>query len=107
MSQKVKFLIPIAVLVIFWFLPAPQGLTSDAWHFLAIFFAVVVGLVLEPVPAALIGMAGISLTAILGLMGTSSKANISWALSGFSNTVIWLIFAAFMFALGYKKNRSW
>jgi len=104
MSQTVKYIIPVAVLVIFWFLPAPEGLSVTAWHFLAIFFAVVVGLVIEPVPAALIGMVGISLTAVLGLMGDSSKANISWALSGFSNTVIWLIFAAFMFALGYKKT---
>ena len=38
-----------------------------------------------------------------GLIG-NAKASISWALSGFSNTVIWLIFAAFMFALGYKKT---
>ena len=104
MSQRVKYIIPLAVLIIFWFLPAPEGLSVDAWHFLAIFFAVVVGLVIEPVPAALIGMVGISLTAVLGLMGPSSGENIKWALSGFSNTVIWLIFAAFMFALGYKKT---
>ena len=104
MSQTVKYIIPLAVLVVFWFIPAPEGLSVNAWHFLAIFFAVVVGLVIEPVPAALIGMVGISLTAVLGLMGPSSKENISWALSGFSNTVIWLIFAAFMFALGYKKT---
>jgi L-tartrate/succinate antiporter len=29
---------------------------------------------------------------------------IAWALSGFSNTTVWLIFAAFMFALGYEKT---
>jgi L-tartrate/succinate antiporter len=104
MSQRVKYIIPLAVLIVFWFLPAPEGLTTNAWHFLAIFFAVVVGLVIEPVPAALIGFTGISLVALLGLMGPSSKENISWALSGFSNSVIWLIFAAFMFALGYKKT---
>lgn len=98
-----KAILPVAVIVIFWFLPAPEGLSIEAWHFLAIFFGVVVGLIVEPVPAALIGFAGVSLVAILGLMG-SSKESISWALSGFSNTVIWLIFAAFMFALGYKKT---
>jgi L-tartrate/succinate antiporter len=104
MSQRVKYIIPLAVLIIFWFLPAPEGLSTNAWHFLAIFFAVVVGLVIEPVPAALIGFTGISLVALLGLMGPSSGENIKWALSGFSNSVIWLIFAAFMFALGYKKT---
>ena len=29
---------------------------------------------------------------------------IKWALSGFSNGTVWLIFAAFMFALGYEKT---
>ncbi|AXH10834.1 anion permease [Malaciobacter halophilus] len=104
MSQFTKSIIPVAVLVIFWFIPAPEGLSVQAWHFLAIFFAVVVGLIIEPVPAALIGFTGISLVAVFGLISDSAKANISWALSGFSNTVIWLIFAAFMFALGYKKT---
>lgn len=102
-SQTIKMIIPILVIVVFWFIPPPEGLTVNAWHFLAIFFAVVVGLILEPVPAALVGFTGISLVALLGLMG-SPKDGITWALSGFSNSVIWLIFAAFMFALGYKKT---
>ncbi len=102
-SQKIKMIIPILVILVLWFIPAPEGLTANAWHFLAIFFAVVVGLILEPVPAALVGFTGISLVALLGLMG-SPKDGITWALSGFSNSVIWLIFAAFMFALGYRKT---
>ena len=102
-SRAIKMIIPIAILLILWFIPAPTGLTENGWHFLAIFFAVVIGLILEPVPAALVGFTGISVVALLGLMG-SPKDGISWALSGFSNSVIWLIFAAFMFALGYKKK---
>ena len=98
-----KAFLPVVVLLVFWFIPAPEGLSVNAWHFLAIFFAVVVGLIIEPVPAALIGFAGISLVALLGLIG-NPKESITWALSGFSNSVIWLIFAAFMFALGYKKT---
>ena len=102
-SKAIKMIIPVAVLAILWFIPAPTGLTENGWHLLAIFFAVVVGLILEPVPAALVGFTGISVVALLGLMG-SPKDGITWALSGFSNSVIWLIFAAFMFALGYKKT---
>jgi L-tartrate/succinate antiporter len=33
-----------------------------------------------------------------------ANASLTWALSGFSNTTVWLIFAAFMFALGYEKT---
>ena len=64
---------------------------------------VIVGLILEPIPAALIGLTGVAFCATFGLVG-NSKESIKWALSGFSNGVIWLIFAAFMFALGYKKS---
>jgi L-tartrate/succinate antiporter len=104
MSLKNKKLLAIVlVALVLWFIPAPAGLTDNAWHFLAIFLAVVVGLILEPIPAALIGFSGVSLVAVLGLVG-NPKVSISWALSGFSNSVIWLIFAAFMFALGYKKQ---
>ena len=101
--NTLKLFSPLLVLAILWFIPAPEGLSPNAWHFLAIFFAVVVGLIIEPVPAALVGFSAISFVAVLGLMG-NAKDSITWALSGFSNSVIWLIFAAFMFALGYKKT---
>ena len=33
-----------------------------------------------------------------------ARTALSWALSGFSNSTVWLIFGAFMFALGYEKT---
>ena len=102
-SRTIKLLAPVLVVLVMWFIPAPEGLSQNAWHFLAIFLAVVIGLILEPIPAALVGFTGISVVALLGLIG-NSKESVNWALSGFSNSVIWLIFAAFMFAAGYKKT---
>ena len=102
-SRTIKLLAPVLVVLVMWFIPAPEGLSQNAWHFLAIFLAVVIGLILEPVPAALVGFTAISVVALLGLIG-DSKESVKWALSGFSNSVIWLIFAAFMFAAGYKKT---
>jgi len=95
---------PVIVAVLMALLPTPQGLAPDAWYFLSIFVGVVVGLIIEPVPAALVGLTGVSVVAMLGLIDPSATVNRNWALSGFSNGVIWLIFAAFMFALGYKKT---
>lgn len=103
-KQTIGMTIPIAVLLVLWFLPVPQGLSVDAWHFLAIFLAVIVGLVIEPVPAALVGLVGVSVVSVIGLAGKTPAANVKWALSGFSNSIIWLIFAAFMFAMGYQKT---
>lgn len=99
-----KIFVPLFVFALIWIMPSPQGLSIQAWHFLAVFFAVLVGLVLEPIPAALLGLIGISVASVLGLVGKTPAANIKWALSGFSNNIIWLIFASIMFAMGYKKT---
>ena len=99
-----KMFVPLFVFALIWIMPSPQGLSIQAWHFLAVFFAVLVGLVLEPIPAALLGLIGISVASVLGLVGKTPAANIKWALSGFSNNIIWLIFASIMFAMGYKKT---
>lgn len=103
-KQTIGMIVPLAVLFVLWFLPAPQGLTIEGWHFLAVFLAVIIGLVIEPIPAALVGLVGVSVVALIGLAGKTPAANVKWALSGFSNSIIWLIFAAFMFAMGYQKT---
>jgi L-tartrate/succinate antiporter len=90
--------------VIIALLPVPKGLDLNAWYFFAIFTAVIFGLILEPIPAAAIGFLGDFLVAVLGLAGPKPADSIRWALSGFSNTTVWLIFGAFMFAMGYEKT---
>jgi len=85
-------------------LPVPDGLKPTAWYFFALFCAVVVGLVLEPIPAAAVGVTGVAMATVLGLVEPKPADAIKWALSGFSNTTVWLIFGAFMFALGYEKS---
>ncbi|WP_164970967.1 DASS family sodium-coupled anion symporter [Halarcobacter mediterraneus] len=104
LSNKMKMLLPILVAIVIALLPTPEGLSTNAHYFFAVFLGVIVGLILEPIPAALIGLTGVAFCATFGLVGESAKASRDWALSGFSNGVIWLIFAAFMFALGYKKS---
>lgn len=107
-----KAIIPILVAVVIALLPVPEGLAPNAWYYFAIFAGVVTGLILEPMPAAAIGLIGVVLIAILGLpfsaeqladpaFNTPTEA-IRWVLAGFSNTTVWLIFAAFMLAMGYQ-----
>jgi L-tartrate/succinate antiporter len=99
-----KSILPVLLGIIIALLPAPQGLTLTAWYYFAIFTAVILALILEPIPAAAIGFIGVFLVAVLGLAGPKPSDSIRWALSGFSNTTVWLIFGAFMFALGYEKT---
>jgi L-tartrate/succinate antiporter len=85
-------------------LPVPTGLAPNAWHFFALFVTVIVALITEPMPGAAIGFIGVAMAAALRLVGETPAEAIRWALSGFSNDTVWLIFAANMFALGYEST---
>jgi L-tartrate/succinate antiporter len=111
-----KALLPVIVAGLIAIIPPPEGLAQHAWYFFAIFAGVIVGLMLEPLPGAAVGLIGVVLVTVLSpyvLFGPAdlakagfkpANASLTWALSGFSNTTVWLIFAAFMFALGYEKT---
>ncbi len=111
-----KFLLPVVVAAALALIAPPAGLAPHAWYFFAIFAGVIVGLMLEPLPGAAVGLIGVSVVTVLSpwvLFGPAelakagfkpANASLSWALSGFANTTVWLIFAAFMFALGYEKT---
>jgi L-tartrate/succinate antiporter len=109
-----KAVMPVLVGGVIILLPSPQGLNQNAWFYFALFVSVILGLILEPIPAAAIGVIGVTLAATFRLVYTPAqiadpafnltKESIKWALSGFGNTTVWLIFGAFMFALGYSKT---
>ena len=111
-----KHFAPIVVAIVIALIPAPAGLPQHAWYYFAIFAGVIVGLMLEPLPGGAIGLIGVTLVARLSDYVFYSPeqlakpgfnpdaASLSWALSGFSNATVWLIFGAFMFALGYEKT---
>jgi len=110
-----RAIVPIGVTMVLALLPAPPGLAQHAWYYFAIFAGVIVGLLTEPLPGGAIGLIGIVVVSVLApfvLYGPQelaapgfkpADAVLTWALAGFSNTTVWLIFAAFMFALAYDK----
>lgn len=81
-----------------WFLPIPEGVKPEAWHLLAIFVATILGFILQPLPIGAIAFISISFTALSGVL------KIGQVLSGFSNSTVWLIVAAFLFARGFVKT---
>lgn len=111
-----KSLAPLIVTVVVALWPTPDGLSPHAWYFFAIFLGCVVGLILEPLPGAVIGLIGVTAAALLAPWVLFSPEQLAapnfnaanqafaWAVSGFTNSTVWLIFGAFMFALGYEKT---
>ena len=45
--------------------PVPAGLSVQAWQFFALFVTVIAALILEPIPAAAIGLMGVTVGAAL------------------------------------------
>ena len=54
-----RYLAPLAVIAIIALLPVPAGLENHTWLYFAVFTGVIVGLILEPVPGAVVAMVGI------------------------------------------------
>lgn len=97
-KKWVNLLLTVAVGVIIWFIPAPEGVEPAAWHLLAIFVATILGIILKPLPMGAIAMLGITMTALTGTL------SIKDALTGFANTTIWLIVIAFFISRGFIKT---
>lgn len=97
-AKPLKFLLAAAIALIFWIIPAPEGLTVEAWHLLGVFLATIFAIVSKTLP-----MGGCALIALAALT-LSHTLTIKEALSGFSNPVIWLIVLAFFVAKSFIKT---
>ena len=106
--------IPVASGMALALVPAPDGLPPYAWYYFALFAALILALITEPLPSAAIGLIGVTFAGVFGLPFSPAQLAdpafrlpaeaLKWALAGFANGTVWLIFAAFMFAMGYEKT---
>ncbi|EPH2851492.1 anion permease [Serratia nevei] len=111
-----KAIAPLAVLAILLLIPVPDGMPPQAWHYFAIFVAMIVGMILEPIPATAISFIAVTVSVLSAnwvLFGAqelaepgfkAGKEALKWGLAGFSSTTVWLVFGAFIFALGYEAT---
>ena len=95
---------PVGLWLLITLIHTPAGLTPQAWHYFALFAGVILALILEPIPAAAIGMIGIAIAGVMRYVDPDPAKSISWALAGFSDRTVWLIFGAFVFSIGYAKS---
>lgn len=109
-----RTVVPIGAGVAVALLPPPPGLAPFAWHYLALFIAVILALITEPIPPAAAGLMGVTCAGVCGLVFSPAQMAdpafkfpaeaLRWALAGFINSTVWLIFGAFVFAMGYEKT---
>lgn len=99
-----KYIVPLLIGAGICFIPVPAGLQPKAWYYFALFTTAILALILEPIPPAAVGLIGVTLAGALLLVDPKPAGSLKWVLSGFSNGVVWLIFAAYLFAQGYEKT---
>lgn len=95
-----KFLAPIIVGLIIWFLSPikPAGVSLLAWHMFAIFVATIIGCITQPLPIGAVAIIGFTLTVLTGTVKMDT------AIVGFGNASIWLIAMAFFISRGFIKT---
>lgn len=96
-SMLWKFGVMLVIALAIYFVPAPEGVDPRGMHMLAIFVATIVGLILQPLPTPAVSLIGLAAAMITGAMDIAAGE----ALSGFSNTTVLLIVAAFFIADGF------
>ncbi len=88
----------VGVGLLVWALPLPAGVEPRAWRLLAIFVATVVGIIVRPLPMGAMSIVGIAVAMSTRTLTTTE------ALSGFGNSTVWLVVAAFFLAAGFIKT---
>jgi DASS family divalent anion:Na+ symporter len=88
-----------------WFvIPAPDGVTPQAWHLLALFVATIAGIIGKAMPIGALSMLAIALVALTGVTSDKPATAIADALSSFANPLIWLIGVAIMISRALIKT---
>jgi DASS family divalent anion:Na+ symporter len=94
----IKRIITLGFGLIIWHLPIPWDITPDSWHLFAIFITAIIGVLLEAL--SIFTASVIALVAVVLLRVLPPEK----AFSGFSESFILLILAAFLVAKGVIKS---
>jgi len=53
-----KYLVPMMIGLVLWFIPPPSGLPLKAWHMFAVFVATTTGIITAPLPMSAVAILG-------------------------------------------------
>lgn len=99
-----RAIIPLLLGSIIALSPAPHELAANAWYYFALFVAVIAALITEPLPGPVVGLVAVTTASTFLLVAPTPTDSIRWALTGFADSTVWLMFVVFMFALGYQET---
>ena len=96
-------LVPAAIsvglgLLVNYLVPAPAGISAQAWQLFSIFIATICGLVLGPLPVGAWAFVGLTTVVATGTLPFAT------AVSAMTSEVIWLIVISFFFAKAFETT---
>ena len=97
-KKNLTLLILFVCASIMWNVEVPAGLTAKAWHIFIIFITTISALILNPLP-----MGAVALLSIAACVLTNTLS-LAESLSGFSDSIIWLVVFAFFLSNGFIKT---
>jgi DASS family divalent anion:Na+ symporter len=93
-----SYLIPLAIGLVLWFLPAPQGLSPKAWHMFAIFVATIAGIIAAPLPMSAVAIIGATVAALTDVVSMADVVKST------GTDLVWLILLSFFVSRGVIKS---
>ena len=97
-TERWRWIAPVLTGGIIWLLPH-GGFSDRQWGLLCLFFGTICALIARPLPTGAVVLISITAGTLLQLFSVND------ALSGFANSTVWLIVAAFLFARGLVQTR--
>ena len=94
----VKRIVTLVIGIIIWNLPIPWDLTPEAWYLFAVFITAIIGVLIDAVSIFTASILALVAVVMLGVLTPKQ------AFSGFSESFILLILAAFLVAKGVIKS---
>ncbi|WP_233131728.1 DASS family sodium-coupled anion symporter [Robiginitalea sediminis] len=94
----IKRAITLIIGILIWNLPAPWNLSPEAWHLFAIFITAIIGVLIEGLSIFTASILALVAVVLLRVLPPET------AFSGFSESFILLILAAFLVAKGVIKS---
>lgn len=97
-EKIIRWSVPLAVLIVLWLMPVPNGLKPEAWHMFAIFAATIAGILSAPIASGALMFIALAITYFTNTLPLGD------VLKGFASGTVWMIFSAYVLSLGFVQS---
>jgi len=95
-----RYVVPLAIGLVLWFAPAPEGLSPKAWHMFAIFVATIAGIIAAPLPMSAVAIIGATAAALTDVVSMADVVKST------GTDLVWLILLSFFISRGIIEQHG-